>query len=84
MSETGTLKAWIDETLRAQLAPEALEVIDESHLHAGHSGARPEGETPLDDLVLDRLPEALGLVHRSSHRRFPADPYSGALTKYAR
>ena len=45
MSETGTLRAWIDETLRAQLAPEALEVIDESHLHAGHSGARPEGET---------------------------------------
>ncbi|MCJ2036738.1 BolA family protein [Methylobacterium sp. J-068] len=45
MSETGTLKAWIDETLRAQLAPQALEVIDESHLHAGHSGSRPEGET---------------------------------------
>jgi BolA protein len=45
MSETGTLKAWIAETLRARLAPEALEVIDESHLHAGHSGARPEGET---------------------------------------
>lgn len=45
MSETATLKDWITETLRAQLAPAHLDVIDESHLHAGHSGARPEGET---------------------------------------
>ena len=27
------------------LAPEALEVIDESHQHAGHMGSRPGGET---------------------------------------
>ncbi|KQP88324.1 MULTISPECIES: BolA family protein [unclassified Methylobacterium] len=40
-----TLKAWITETLQAELAPVALQVIDESHLHAGHMGARPEGET---------------------------------------
>ena len=26
-------------------SPEFLEVVDESELHAGHSGARPEGET---------------------------------------
>jgi BolA protein len=26
-------------------APAALEVIDESHHHAGHSGARPDGES---------------------------------------
>ena len=25
--------------------PSALEVIDDSHKHAGHAGARPEGET---------------------------------------
>lgn len=31
--------------LTAALAPERLEIIDESHHHAGHSGARPEGET---------------------------------------
>lgn len=42
---TGTLKDWIDRTLRAELAPSFLDVVDESHLHAGHSGARPEGET---------------------------------------
>jgi BolA protein len=26
--------------LQAQLAPQTLEVIDDSHLHAGHAGAR--------------------------------------------
>ncbi|WP_342360386.1 BolA family protein [Terrarubrum flagellatum] len=31
--------------LRDGLAPSALEVIDESHQHAGHAGARPGGET---------------------------------------
>ena len=35
----------IETKLRAGLAPEALEVIDESHLHAGHAGAREGGET---------------------------------------
>lgn len=42
---TATLKDWIAGRLSAELAPAALEVIDESHLHAGHAGARPEGET---------------------------------------
>jgi BolA protein len=27
------------------LSPETLEVLDDSHLHAGHSGAREGGET---------------------------------------
>jgi BolA protein len=35
----------VAETIRAKLnaafAPSALEIIDESHLHAGHSGHRP-------------------------------------------
>ncbi|MGE0667073.1 MAG: BolA family protein [Sphingomonadales bacterium] len=31
--------------LTEALAPTALEVIDESHKHKGHRGARPEGET---------------------------------------
>ena len=30
----------IDQTLRAALAPSAIEVDDDSHLHAGHAGAR--------------------------------------------
>lgn len=35
----------IETKLRAAFAPEALEVIDESHNHAGHSGWREGGET---------------------------------------
>ncbi len=40
-----TLRDWIETRLRAELAPAHLDVIDESHLHAGHAGARPGGET---------------------------------------
>lgn len=36
-------------SMRAKLTdafePVHLDVVDESHLHAGHMGARPEGET---------------------------------------
>jgi len=35
----------IEHKLREAFAPSELKVIDESHLHAGHVGARPEGET---------------------------------------
>ena len=45
MSETGTLKHWITGALTEALAPTSLEVVDESHLHAGHSGWREAGET---------------------------------------
>lgn len=31
--------------LTQRFAPARLEIIDESHRHAGHAGARPEGET---------------------------------------
>lgn len=31
--------------LTAAFEPVRLDVVDESHLHAGHAGARPEGET---------------------------------------
>ena len=31
--------------LTEQLAPVRLDLVDESHRHAGHLGARPEGET---------------------------------------
>jgi BolA protein len=39
------VKERIAERLTAGLAPESVEVIDESHKHAGHIGARPGGET---------------------------------------
>lgn len=35
----------ISERLRQAFDPAELNVVDESHLHKGHAGARPEGET---------------------------------------
>jgi BolA protein len=35
----------IEHKLKAGLAPARLTVTDQSHLHAGHAGARPGGET---------------------------------------
>lgn len=36
---------WIKRLLTEALAPSELQIADDSHRHAGHSGARPEGET---------------------------------------
>jgi len=40
-----SLKDWIVETLTRELDPIELQVNDESHQHAGHSGWREGGET---------------------------------------
>ena len=40
-----TVAGTIQHKLTAAFQPVELDVIDESHLHAGHAGARPEGET---------------------------------------
>jgi BolA protein len=37
--------AAIERKLNEALAPERLDIVDESHKHAGHAGARPEGES---------------------------------------
>ena len=39
------VKDRIAEKLRAALAPQSLEVEDESHRHEGHAGHRPGGES---------------------------------------
>jgi BolA protein len=39
------MKVTIAEKLAAAFAPQKLDVIDESHQHAGHAGHRPGGET---------------------------------------
>ena len=36
-------RARIEATLRRELAADPVEVVDESHLHAGHAGARGGG-----------------------------------------
>jgi BolA protein len=35
----------ITQKLTEAFAPESLRIVDESHLHAGHAGHRPGGET---------------------------------------
>jgi BolA protein len=39
------VKSRIEQKLTEALQPESLRVVDESHLHIGHAGHRPEGET---------------------------------------
>ena len=40
-----SVKDTIASHLKEGLNPDALNVVDESHLHAGHAGSRPGGET---------------------------------------
>ena len=39
------VKAAIEKKLAEGLTPRRLDVVDESHLHAGHAGARDGGES---------------------------------------
>ena len=41
----GPVAGLIEQKLQRALSPVSLAVIDESHQHAGHVGARPGGET---------------------------------------
>ena len=58
----------VAETIRAKLAqafaPSALDVIDESHLHRGHVGARPGGETHFRVVMTAVALEGLSRVER--------------------
>jgi BolA protein len=40
-----TVASTITDKLTTAFRPQRLEVIDQSHMHAGHAGARPGGET---------------------------------------
>ena len=40
-----SMKDTIQARLEAALSPQQLDVRDDSHLHAGHAGARPGGES---------------------------------------
>jgi BolA protein len=42
---SGPVGNTIKDTLARNFTPVRLEVIDESHHHAGHSGSRPDGES---------------------------------------
>lgn len=54
----------IEELLREAFMPTHLEVIDESHLHAGHAGARPGGESHFRVVVVTDRFQGIGRVQR--------------------
>ncbi len=62
--QLGQVGQTITEKLTKAFTPHSLEVIDESHLHAGHSGARPEGETHFRVKVQSEAFQGKSLVQR--------------------
>jgi BolA family transcriptional regulator, general stress-responsive regulator len=64
--ELTTRSVRIRSALMERFAPYALEVVDESHRHAGHSGAAPGGETHY--AVKIRTAAFAGLTRVARHR----------------
>ncbi|MBV1706646.1 MAG: BolA family transcriptional regulator [Hyphomicrobiales bacterium] len=54
----------IEQALTAALHPATLDVRDESHLHVGHAGARPGGETHYRIIISARAFQGTTLVAR--------------------
>jgi BolA protein len=54
----------IREKLSAGLQPTRLEIVDDSHKHAGHAGARPGGESHFTVEVVSAAFEGMGRVDR--------------------
>lgn len=52
--------------LESAFQPAQLDIIDESHRHAGHSGTRPEGETHYK--VVIRAPALSAMMPVARHR----------------
>jgi BolA family transcriptional regulator, general stress-responsive regulator len=59
-----SVAATIQEKLTERLAPIRLDIVDESHRHAGHAGARPEGETHFAVTIVSAGFVGLGRVAR--------------------
>ena len=54
----------IRQKLTNRLAPLRLDIVDESHRHTGHAGARPEGETHFAVTIVSAAFVGLGRVAR--------------------
>jgi BolA protein len=70
MSAEKTVHHTITNKLREAFAPESLDVIDESHLHEGHSGHRPGGETHFRIYIVSPAFEGKSRIER--HRMINA------------
>lgn len=60
MSVTEAIRSKLEEAF----APAAIEVKDESHLHKGHAGARPGGESHFKVTLVSAAFEGLSRVAR--------------------
>ena len=70
MNALQTVKHTITNKLREAFTPESLDVTDESHLHEGHAGHRPGGETHFRVYIVSRAFQGKSRVER--HRMINA------------
>ena len=42
----------LEHKIAEALSPDTLDIVDESHLHAGHAGARPGGDSHFKVLIV--------------------------------
>ena len=59
-----TTRQIITNKLREAFLPESLEVQDESHLHEGHAGHRPGGETHFRVYIVSNAFEGKSRIER--------------------
>ncbi len=59
-----TVAETIRDKLTGRFAPTRLEIVDESDRHAGHAGARPEGETHFAVTIVSQAFAGLNRVAR--------------------
>ena len=64
MSNLGPVGQRMQELLQAAFQPQHLEIIDESHRHAGHAGAHPEGESHFRVIIVSEKFAGQPLVQR--------------------
>jgi BolA protein len=64
MSAEKTIQHTITNKLREAFAPESLDVSDESHLHEGHAGHRPGGETHFKVYIVSKAFEGKSRIER--------------------
>ena len=60
----GAVAELIRSRLESAFAPERLEVVDDSHRHAGHAGARPGGESHFNVVIVSAQFEGAARVLR--------------------
>jgi BolA family transcriptional regulator, general stress-responsive regulator len=64
IAATMNTKGIITNKLREAFTPESLDVSDESHLHEGHSGHRPGGETHFRVYIVSAAFEGKSRIER--------------------